>query len=199
MEKSIFQIPFKVFKRYRFYKRSQFWTKAQIEQYQDEQLKKLVQHAGKNVPYFRNLFENIGLDTSTFRGRIDMHKIPTLEKEKVRTHTKELIVDNSEKSGITWDSTSGSTGTPLHFVLDDAVQANKIAALLRSYNWAGYELGKKTFNLQSYYFQDKAYKYNRFYNILRFDSNKLKKELNHIGILLLNFLIIFRNFSLWML
>ncbi len=176
MEKSIFQIPFKVLKRYRFYKRSQFWTKAQIEQYQDKQLTKLVRHAGQHVPYYRNLFESIGFDTSTFRGRIDMHKIPILNKEIVRTCQKELIADNAGKFGITWDSTSGSTGTPLHFVLDDAVQANKIAALLRSYSWAGYKLGKKTFSLQSYYFQEHDYKFNRFYNVLRFDSNKLKKE-----------------------
>ncbi len=176
MEKSIFQIPYKVLKRYRFYKRSQFWTKAQIEQYQDEQLIKLVQHAGQHVPYYRNLFKNIGFNVSSFRGREDMHKIPTLDKEIVRTRQKELIADNARNFGITWDSTSGSTGTPLHFVLDDAVQANKIAALLRSYGWAGYKLGKKTFSLQSYYFKDHDYKFNRLYNILRFDSNKLKKS-----------------------
>ncbi|NQV18358.1 MAG: phenylacetate--CoA ligase family protein [Armatimonadetes bacterium] len=176
MEKSIFQIPFKVLRRYRFYKRSQFWTKTQIEQYQDKQLIKLVQHAGQHVPFYRDLFKNIGFDISTFRGRIDMHKIPTLDKEIVRTCQKELMADNAGKFGITWDSTSGSTGTPLHFVLDDAVQANKIAALLRSYRWAGYKLGKKTFSLQSYYFPEHDYKFNRFYNILRFDSNKLKKE-----------------------
>ncbi len=176
MEKSIFQIPLKVLKRYRFYKRSQFWTKAQIEQYQDEQLIKLVQHAGRNVPYYRNLFKEIGFNSEKFRGREDMHKIPFLDKEIVRTCQKELIADNARKFGITWDSTSGSTGTPLHFILDDAVQTNKIAALLRSYSWAGYKLGKKTFSLQSYYFKDHDYKFNRFYNILRFDSNKLKKE-----------------------
>ena len=176
MEKSIFQIPFKVLKRYGFYKKSQFWTKTQIEDFQDEQLIKLIQHAGQHVPYYRNLFKKNGFNTEKFRGREDMYKIPTLNKEVIRTHQKELIADNAKKFGLTWDSTSGSTGTPLHFVLDDDVQANKIAALLRSYKWAGYKLGKKTFSLQSYYFQDSNYKYNRFYNIIRFDSNKLKKS-----------------------
>ena len=176
MEKSIFQIPFKVLKRFRFYKRSQFWTKAQIEKYQDEQLIKLIQHAGRHVPFYRKLFKEISFNIEKFRGREDMHKIPTLDKEIVRTCQKEFIADNAGKFGITWDSTSGSTGTPLHFILDDAVQANKIAALLRSYSWAGYKLGKKTFSLQSYYFQEHDFKFNRFYNILRFDSNKLKKE-----------------------
>jgi radical SAM superfamily enzyme YgiQ (UPF0313 family) len=70
-------------------------------------------------------------------------RVPFLDKETVRTHKKELLADNANKFGITPDSTSGSTGTPLHFVLDNSVQANKIAALLRSYHWAGYFFGKK--------------------------------------------------------
>ena len=176
LEKSIFQIPLKTLKRLHFYKKSQYWSKEQLQDYQDEMLKKLIRHAGKNVPYYRKLFKEIGLDVSSFRGRVDMHEIPLLDKETLRTRKNEFFADNSKKYGITWDSTSGSTGTPLHFILDNSVQANKIAALLRSYKWAGYSFGKKTFSIQSYYFKGRDFQYNKFYNILRFDSNRLKKE-----------------------
>ena len=176
MEKTIFQIPVQTFKRYKFYKKSQYWSKEQIEKYQDEQLKKLIIHVSENVPYYRNLFKKIGFNAYTFRGREDMHKMPTLEKETVRTNHKALIADNAQKFGISSDSTSGSTGTPLHFILSTAVQANKLAALLRSFGWAGYKIGKRTFSMQSYYFRDSAIQFNRFYNILRFDSNKLDKK-----------------------
>jgi len=179
LEKSIFQIPLKTLKRYSFYKKSQFWTKEKLQNCQDEMLTKLVHHAGKNVPYYRKLFKEIDLDISSFQGRNDLSKISLLDKETVRTRKSEFIADNANKFGITWDSTSGSTGTPLHFVLDNSVQANKIAALLRSYKWAGYNFGKKTFSIQSYYFRDRAFQYNKFYNILRFDSNRLKKESAH--------------------
>ncbi|HHE38870.1 MAG TPA: phenylacetate--CoA ligase family protein [Candidatus Cloacimonetes bacterium] len=176
MEKSIFQIPIKTLKRYSFYKKSQYWSKEKLQNYQDEMLIKLVQHAGKYVPYYRKLFKEIVLDLTSFQGRKDLHKIPLLDKETVRTRKGEFIADNAKKYGITWDSTSGTTGTPLHFVLDNSVQANKIAALLRSYKWAGYSIGKKTFSIQSYYFKNNDFHYNKFYNILRFDSNRLKKE-----------------------
>jgi len=176
LEKSIFQIPFRVLQRYRFYQKSQFWTKKQIETYQDEKLKKLIQHARKHVPYYRSLFKKIELDIDNFSGRKDLVHIPFLDKETVRSNKEQLVSDNAEKFGITWDSTSGSTGTPLHFILDNSVQANKIAALLRSYNWAGYRLGKRTFSIQSYYFPNTDYKFNPFYNILRFDSNRLSRE-----------------------
>jgi len=176
LEKSIFQIPIKTLKRLHFYKKSQFWTKEKLQHYQAEMLIKLIQHAGKNVPYYRKLFKEIGLDIFSFHGRKDLHKIPLLDKETVRTRKSEFIADNAKKYGIAWDSTSGSTGTPLHFILDNSVQANKIAALLRSYKWAGYSIGKKTFSVQSYYFKDRDFQYNKLYNILRFDSNLLKKE-----------------------
>ncbi|MBC8385841.1 MAG: phenylacetate--CoA ligase family protein [Candidatus Cloacimonetes bacterium] len=175
MEKSIFQIPIRTLKRYSFYLKSQYWTKEKLQYYQDKMLKKLIRHAGEHVPYYRKLFKEIGLDISSFQGRNDLFKIPILEKEAVRTRKDEFIADKAGKYGITRDSTSGSTGTPLHFILDNSVQANKIAALLRSYKWAGYSFGNKTFSVQSYYFKDHDFQYNKFYNILRFDSNRLRK------------------------
>lgn len=163
-------------RQYVFYQRSQYWSRAKLEAYQDERLRQLIRHAGKHIPYYRRLFGKINLDPDTFRGRVDMHRIPLLDKETVRTHHKELIADNAARFGITWESTSGSTGTPLHVIVDKGTRANKLAALLRSYQWAGYRFGKPTFSLQSYYLKESDYQYNRLYRVLRFDSNCFKRE-----------------------
>ncbi|MCD4819160.1 MAG: hypothetical protein K8S23_10760 [Candidatus Cloacimonetes bacterium] len=179
MEKSILQIPFKVIRNYQRYLRSQNWSKNSLSYFQDQKLIQLVKHANKNVPYYQNLFKKIKFDARTFRGRIDLPKIPILEKETVRKSVDKLLAKNATKYGIRWDSTSGSTGTPLHFVLDDQVQANKIAALLRSYCWAGYKFYTKTLSVQSYYFVKENFKYNPFFNVLRFDTNRLCKNSVH--------------------
>ncbi|MFC1897965.1 phenylacetate--CoA ligase family protein [Candidatus Cloacimonadota bacterium] len=176
MEKSIYQLPLQVLSRRAFYRKSQFWTIEQLQKFQLEQLKKLLIHSGKNVLYYRELFRSINFDPSKFENLDQMKSIPLLDKETVRTRAKDLLADSAGKFGITWDSTSGSTGTPLHFVLSDNAQAIKIAALLRSFGWAGYRIGMKTFCAQSYYFKDADFKFNRFYNILRFDSNRLSKK-----------------------
>ncbi len=105
-----------------------------------------------------------------------MPKIPLLDKEIVRTRREDLTADNAERYGIHWDSTSGSTGTPLHMIIDNDTNINKLTALIRSYQWAGYTFGKKTFSLQSYYIKDAEIKFNPFFNVLRFDSNHLKKD-----------------------
>jgi phenylacetate-coenzyme A ligase PaaK-like adenylate-forming protein len=176
MEKTIFQLPFRVLSRYSFYQRNQFRDEKYLRDFQVEKLKRLLIHADKNVPFYRKLFQQIKFDPTKFENLEQMNKIPLLEKETVRTRSRELIADNAKKFGITWDSTSGSTGTPLKFILSNEAQANKIAALLRCFGWAGYKIGMRSFCVQSYYFNDVAFKKNSLYNILRFDSNKLKKE-----------------------
>jgi len=157
MEKNIFQLPFKVLSNYFFYRKNQFRNIKEISQYQDRKLRALIQHAAAHVPYYKELFRKVDLDPLKFRGKIDLPKIPLLDKEIVRTKSKDLMADNAQKYGINWDSTSGSTGKPLHFITDDNTQANKISALIRSFNWAGYKPGDRVFSLQSYYFPDRDF------------------------------------------
>ncbi len=48
-------------KTYRLLKKSQWWTKEQLEEYQMQQLSKLLNHAYENVPYYRRIFDERGL------------------------------------------------------------------------------------------------------------------------------------------
>ncbi|MDD3050029.1 MAG: hypothetical protein PHR06_02675 [Candidatus Cloacimonetes bacterium] len=175
MEKSIFQIPFKVAGRWWFYRRNQFRTGKNIKDFQRMNLEKLINYTSIHVPYYKRIFSEVGLSHGSFNIN-DFSRLPLLDKEIVRRNADELLSNCADKYGITKDSTSGSTGTPLHFILSDDVQANKIAALLRSFSWAGYHPGMRTLSVQSYYFPDVAFKFNPFYNVLRFDSNHLNKE-----------------------
>jgi phenylacetate-CoA ligase len=168
----------RVLKRYLFYLRSEHWDRERIEKYQDLQLKKLIKHAGRHVPYYRELFQKINLDPEQFRGREDMHKIPLLAKDVLRTRQKDFIADNAARFGINWDSTSGSTGTPLHLIIDNSTKAHKLAAVLRAYQWAGYSPGKRTFSIQSYTFADKQAIAKRYplANLWRFNSKLLNRD-----------------------
>jgi len=176
MEKTLWQIPLRVLQRRLFYQQAQHYSRERLADWQNKRLVRLVQYAGAHVPYYRRLFREVGLNVASFRGLADLHHIPLLDKETVRTRADELLSDRARRYGVTWDSTSGSTGTPLRFALSDAVQANKIAALLRSFGWAGYRPGMRTLSVQSYYFADRDFEHNRAYNVVRFDSNRLKRE-----------------------
>jgi phenylacetate-CoA ligase len=168
----------RVLQKFVFYIRSQKWNRKTIEEYQDRMLIKVVKHAAQNVLYYHNLFRKIKFNPNEFRGRADMHKIPLLDKEILRTRQNEFVAENADKYGINWDSTSGSTGTPLHLIIDNSTKAHKLAAVLRSYQWAGYSPWEKTFSIQSYTFDnpDDISKHYRFVNLWRFNSKLLSKD-----------------------
>lgn len=164
-------------RRYLFYTVSQHWGRERLEAYQDARLRDLVRHAAAHVPYYRGLFREAGIDPGSFRGREDMHRIPLLDKDTLRTRKDDFVADNAAAYGVNWDSTSGSTGTPLHFIVDDETKANKLAAVIRSYQWGGYFPGKKTFSIQSYRFKEPGTLYRNYWfaNLWRFDAKLLKR------------------------
>ena len=178
MQKSTLLLALRTFKRYFFYLSSEKWSKEKYEAYQDDQLKKIIRHAAVHVPYYKELFEKINLDPLQFRGREDMCKIPLLEKDVFRTRQKDFVADNAEQFGVYWESTSGSTGTPLHLITDNSTKAHKLAAVVRAYQLAGYFPGKRTFSIQSYTFEDPQQVSKRYpwVNMWRFNSKLLKRE-----------------------
>jgi phenylacetate-CoA ligase len=163
-------------RRYLFFRRSQHWSRAELAAYRDRRLRRIVRHAGAHVPYYRSLFRRIGLDPAAFRGRRDLHRIPTLDKQTVRTRRRELIADNAAAFSPRPVSTSGTTGTPLQLVLSGAARVDFLASLLRCYHWSGYRFFMRTLSLQSYYFTNRVLAYNPFLNVLRFDSCRLGPE-----------------------
>lgn len=166
----------KIALRYLFYLRSQRWSRKQLEAYQDRKLRKLVLHTGRHVPYYRNLFEEIGLQPESFRGRADMHRIPLLDKETLRRRAEEFIADNAKKFRPKWYQTSGSTGTPIKFMLSADSRANDAAAIIRAYQWAGYYPGKRIFSVRGFPDVSWEFKYNMLGTSLNFNSPKLIKE-----------------------
>lgn len=140
----------RVVTRWAFYQRAQWWSEARLGEWQDRQLRRLIRHAGAHVPYYRTLFRAIGLDPATFRGRIDLPRIPPLDKETVRTREPELVADNAAGFHATEARTSGSTGTPLRILLSADCKASDAAATLRGYAWAGFRPGMKVLTMRSF-------------------------------------------------
>jgi phenylacetate-CoA ligase len=159
-----------------FYYRSQKWDRQRLQSYRDEMLRRLIRHAGQNVPYYRRLFRENGIDTEKFRGQIDMPKIPVLDKETLRTRVNEFMAENISHFKAKWSKTSGSTGTPLKFMLSTESRANDIAATIRSYDWAGYQPGKKVFSVRSFLSGNWEFKYNFLGTSLNYDATRLSRK-----------------------
>ncbi|MBT9521147.1 MAG: phenylacetate--CoA ligase family protein, partial [Dechloromonas sp.] len=59
---------------------SQWWPRERIEALQLDRLRNLVSHAEQHVPYYRELFEKIGLTAASIQSLADLQRIPFLTK-----------------------------------------------------------------------------------------------------------------------
>lgn len=123
-------------------KRIQFWSYEKVRDYQFDKLKRLLEHASLNVPYYRKLFEDMRATPKDIRAFEDFNKLPVLTKEIIRENFEDLIAKNIPRNQLIPNATGGSTGEPLHFYQDRQYEAWADAARIRGwYNIAGGEFG----------------------------------------------------------
>ncbi len=95
-EKKVHLSPMHVYSRLRFYKKSQYWDRTTIEQYQLQCVRNILLHAGSNVPYYRDLFKSIRFDPKKFKSLKDLLHIPLLDKESIRQNPEHFIADHKQ-------------------------------------------------------------------------------------------------------
>lgn len=105
-------------KTYKFLQKSQWWSQEELNEYQLNQLDKLLKHAYKNVPYYKKIFDDQNLKPSDIQDFKDLQKIPFLSKEIVRKNLNDLKANNYPKYKFEYISTGGSTGIPLGFYVE---------------------------------------------------------------------------------
>ncbi len=123
---------------------SQWWSRADLEEYQDERLRELIRHAFDNVPYYNDLFKRCKLTPGDIRSQRDLHKIPFLTKDLIRQNfPHRLAARNIPAAQTIAKASSGSTGEPLRYALSKDSYGFKIACFLRGWYWMGYRLGDR--------------------------------------------------------
>lgn len=94
---------------------SQWWPVEEIEQYQKDQLRRLITHAYETVPYYRRVFDERKLKPGDFVSLDDLQKLPVLTKELVKEHSRELLSTKFPLKSLVFCHTSGTTGKSLQF------------------------------------------------------------------------------------
>ncbi len=92
---------------------------AELQHFCDGNLQTLLLSAYDHVPYYRNIFDQIGILRN---GAIDLskfYKIPILTKETIRNKCRDLISSDHTKRKWFYNSSGGSTGEPVRFIQDD--------------------------------------------------------------------------------
>jgi phenylacetate-CoA ligase len=127
---------------------SQWLSLDEMRELQERKLRKLVHHAHKHVPYYRDRMRAMGIAPEEIQTLDDLQKLPLLTKNDIRRHLYfDIMSDNHEKAEVLKVTTSGSTGEPFVCYVDRAQLEFRWAATLRSQEWTGYRFGDRTMRL----------------------------------------------------
>lgn len=121
--------------------KSEWWSKAQIEELQNKKLRALVRHAFDNVPYYHKIFTQRGITPDDIKTKNDLKKIPILTKDVIRKNLPDLLAKNIPKSKMIESHSSGSTGEPMKYYIDNRSYSADWAQTFRCWGWAGYRIG----------------------------------------------------------
>ena len=91
------------------------WTYEQKCTYRDRQLQKMVKHCYETVPYYRDLFNRLGIDYRQIKCLEDLKILPILDKQTIRDHFDEFFSTDYDRADLIEQHTSGSTGTGFSF------------------------------------------------------------------------------------
>jgi phenylacetate-CoA ligase len=69
---------------------SQWWDEDRLEQLRVSRLRRLLASAEARVPYYRNLFADIGFKVEEVASLADLAKLPLLDKSAIRANSDAL-------------------------------------------------------------------------------------------------------------
>jgi len=122
-----------------FLEESQWWTPEELREWQRLELARLLQHAYRNVPYYKRIFDERKLKPQDIRGPEDMCLLPILTRDLVRQNLDSLIATNMPSMRRLRFTTGGSTGTPLALYWERGrTRSLERAFMWRQWSWAGY-------------------------------------------------------------
>lgn len=105
-----------------------------------EKIEAFIGQCYKNVPYYKQLFDELGLEPKDIQSPGDFLKIPVLTKEIIRNNGKRMLSVDQSRKGI-HANTGGSTGETLYFYKDKGTSGYGAANILRLNRWCGMEIG----------------------------------------------------------
>src|SRR5512137_1229821 len=89
-------------------------SSAAIRRIQGHKLRAIVDHAYRNVPFYRRLYQSAGIDPKSIRSLDDLSCLPMVSKSALRDQPlSEILAAGVDPAGCRSSSSSGTTGIPL--------------------------------------------------------------------------------------
>ena len=120
---------------------SQWWSAEQLQALQLSRLKQLLSHAQQHVPYYRQLFAQLGFGAAQVTSLDDLARLPFLNKADIRANTEALKSEQAQH--LARFNTGGSSGEPLIFFIGKERVSHDVAAKWRATRWWDVDIGDR--------------------------------------------------------
>lgn len=126
-----------------FLKKSQWWEAKKMNEYQLEKLKKLLVHADRHIPYYHKLFLEHKFNPYMMNSCQMIEKLPFMDKNILESNFNDLIAKNIPERKWAIQTTGGTTGKQLRFLLKKGVYGVWEYPFVNSiWSRVGYKRGK---------------------------------------------------------
>ena len=126
--------------------RNQWRSTDEIEALRWDKLKRLIEHCGREVPYYQRRWKELRIRVEDIRTPADYARLPVLGKDEIRANFDDLHAP-AWRGKLSYKTTGGSTGEPLRFGYTRESYERRVAAMWRGYAWAGARMGRRTLYL----------------------------------------------------
>lgn len=121
----------------------QWLHRAELQAYQLAKLKDVLRFAERFIPYYQDLFRDIGFNHTRLRVLEDLQSIPFTTKQDLRLNADKFRPLFPLSAMCIVGHTSGTTGTPTKIYQHPASLLMERAFQLRSLLWCGFRPGMK--------------------------------------------------------
>ena len=119
-------------------------SRAELKEFQNAELRRLVRHAYEAVPYYRRLFDRHRLHPRHIRGVMDLDLIPISTKQDLRSRAmSDVLSRDCDPASLISVQTSGSTGDPFVVQRTQLEQSYNVLFRERTYRSFGLRLHER--------------------------------------------------------
>ena len=151
-------------------KQSEFISEKNHREITERKLALLFQNAFENVEYYKNIFEQIGIASSSdfeHLDCIDLSKsLPFIDKNEVKQYYQ-LFISKNKRILKDYVSTGGTSGEPFYFYINSDRSSIEWAFMVDQWSRIGFNLNSKRvsfrgYKIESLYIDDPILKERRF-------------------------------------
>lgn len=124
----------KFFNYFNLYTKSEWLSEEEINSLKEKKLREVLKHSLETVPYYKNEWQKIEIDTNSSNIIEELTKLPILTKDDIRKKASDLLSSNVDRKQLLAIHTSGTTGKAITIYKHKESIANQWAIWYRHRN-----------------------------------------------------------------